>query len=140
QVFSQDDFQLIHRLIVRQGDPSEQTPAFRKSQADQLLEAGMFASKEEYLDAVQANTTKLSAENADAEELLVVLENETLQALAEGKQLEPYMVAVPLPPELGGPKPGAVPPLNPQTGMADWPDKVPPVVLTHNDVLHVQQH
>lgn len=142
RVWSQEDYQGIHRLVVRQGDPSEQTPAFRKAKADTLLENKLIESAEQYDAMVEGNTTELATEDKDAEELLMLLENETMQALAEGKPLEPYMVAVPLPPELQPKGPDGLP-LPPQIGPDGLPMPpmlVPPVLLTHNDVLHVRKH
>jgi len=99
---------------------------------------------------IRSNTDELSAENKDAEELLTVLENETMQAVAEGRPLEDFMVVQDLPPDvvaqvpslkgLGPSTPWDVPPMDPQTGQAAWPLQVPPVLETHNDVLHLRKH
>ncbi len=156
KLFKQDDFNLIHRLYARQGDPSQNSPAFVKSQADMLLQEGMIESKEEYLAMTRSNTTELNNENKDAEELLVVLENETMQAAADGRQLEPFMVLQPLPPGMA--KQVGLPGMGPDTdydtppmdldallspgapARPQWQLQVPPVLETHNDVFHIRKH
>lgn len=137
--FTQEDYSGIHRLVAKPGNPAEQTAVFKKQKADQLLEAGLITSKQEYESMCETNSSELGTEDDEAEELNVLRENEMMQALAEGRQTEDTSSAVPWspppPPSQLGPDGAPLPaPPPPQ------PIMIPPVLQTDNDALHVRKH
>jgi hypothetical protein len=133
--FSKADYMGIHRLAVKEGNPAEDTRAFKKQIADQLLEARAIATPQQYMAALSTNSDELLTEAGETQKLLIKLENETMQRLAAqmqdpNVQLDPEMAAVPYtqpgmqPPEMGGP-----PPL-----------MVPPVLITDDETVHIPGH
>jgi hypothetical protein len=128
--FTKDDYSGIHRLVAKPGNPAEQTAVFKKSKADAMLEAGLITSKQEYETMIETNSSEMATEDGEAEDLCILQENETMQALADGKQPDGG-VAVPAPPMGPPPMPGELPP--PQV-------VCPPVLATDNDALHIKKH
>jgi hypothetical protein len=144
--FTQDDFSGIHRLVAKPGNPAEQTAAFKKSKADQLLEAGLITSKSEYDTMVEARSDELGTEDEETEELQMLLENEDMLSFSQGKETIGPMVPSPPPPAPppqagpdGMPLPPAPAPPAPVDGQG-MPIVCPPVLITDDDAKHVRKH
>lgn len=78
QAFSQKDISGIHRIYAKPGNPAERTSAFRRSQADFMLEHGLIATRTEYLAACSTSQPELLDEDEETQMIGVMQQREML--------------------------------------------------------------
>lgn len=78
QAFSQKDISGIHRIYAKPGNPAERTSAYRRSQADFMLEHNLIKTRAEYLAACSTNQPELLDEDDETQVIGVMQQREML--------------------------------------------------------------
>jgi hypothetical protein len=76
--FEQSQFQKYKRVVAKLGDPSEQTAAYRRGVAQDMLQAKLISTPQDYLAMLSTLTPALATNDSETEAINIIRENDEM--------------------------------------------------------------